>query len=157
VGSLTAELSAWRRGRLLGLLREGILPGGPEIVRAGGLLERRGRTVRAWRAALSELVREASGGYRTAMLPKEQALAVLEDGHAPGELRIGAALALTVGGRRSEHTIPRGLDPDTALRLRIAVETCVNQEVRTALRDAIYGDLDEETLDRAMIAGRTVR
>jgi hypothetical protein len=156
-GSLTARLSAWRRGQLLALLNEGMLPAGPEIVRAGGLLERRGRTVRAWRVALSELVREASGGYRTAMLPKEQALAVLEDGHAPGELRIGAALALTEGGRAGEHTAPRGVDPDTALRLRIAVETCVNQDVRTALRDAIYGELDEETLDRAMVPGRTVR
>ena len=156
-GSLTPRLSASRRNQLLALLREGMLPEGPELVRAGALLERRGRTVRAWRVALSELVREASGGYRTAMLPKEQALAVLEDGHAPGELRIGAALALTVGGRAGEHTLPRGLDPDTALRLRIAVETCVNQDVRTALRDAIYGDLDEETLDRAMVAGRTVR
>jgi hypothetical protein len=157
VGSLTAELSAWRRGRLLALLREGLLPEGPEVVRAGALLERRGRSVRAWREALSELVREASGGYRTATLPKEQALAVLEDGHAPGELRIGAALALTVGGKPGQHAAPRGLDPDTALRLRIAVETCVNQDVRTALRDAIYGDLEEETLDRAMLAGRTVR
>jgi hypothetical protein len=91
------------------------------------------------------------------MLPKEQALAVLEDGHAPGELRIGAALALTEGGRPGEHTLPRGLDPDTALRLRIAVETCVNQDVRTALRDAIYGDLEDETLDRALVAGRIVR
>ncbi len=93
-------------------------------------------------AAIAELVREASGGYRTAMLPKEQALAVLEDGRAPGELRIGAALALTVGGRAGEHTLPRGLDADTALRLRIAVETCVNQDVCTALRDAIHGDLE---------------
>jgi hypothetical protein len=156
-GSLTEQLSAARRARLLELLQEGMLPEGPEAVRAGALLERRGRTVRAWRLALSELVREASGGYRTAMLPKEQALAVLEDGHAPGELRIGAALALTVGGRPGEHAVPRGLDPDTALRLRVAVETCVNQDVRTALRDAIYGDLEEETLDRAMVAGRTAR
>ncbi|MEP7120264.1 MAG: hypothetical protein ABJE95_05100 [Byssovorax sp.] len=156
-GSLTARLAAARRARLLELLRDGMLPGGPEIVRAGALLERRGRTVRAWRLALSELVREASSGYRTAMLPKEQALAVLEDGHAPGELRIGAALALTVGGRAGEHALPRGLDADTALRLRVAVETCVNQDVRTALRDAIYGDLEEETLDRAMIAGRAAR
>ncbi len=156
-GSLTPQLSAWRRDRLLQLLQEGMLPDGPELVRAAALLERRGRTVRAWRLALSELVSEASGGYRTAMLPKEQALAVLEDGHAPGELRIGAALALTEGGRPGEHTLPRGVDPETALRLRIAVETCVNQDVRTALRDAIYGDLEDETLDRAMVAGRIVR
>jgi hypothetical protein len=156
-GSLTPRLSTARRARLLELVQEGLLPGGPEIVRAGALLERRGRTVRAWRIALSELVREASGGYRTAMLPREQALAVLEDGHAPGELRIGAALALTVGGRAGEHSLPRGVDADTALRLRIAVETCVNQDVRTALRDAIYGDLEEETLDRAMVAGRIAR
>jgi hypothetical protein len=33
----------------------------------------------------------------------------------------------------------------------------VNQDVRTALRDAIYGDLEEETLDRAMVAGRIAR
>ena len=156
-GSLTAKLCASRRRQLLALLHEGMLPEGSDLIRAGALLERRGRTVRAWRVDLSELVREASGGYRTAMLPKEQALAVLEDGRAPGELRIGAALALTEGGRAGEHAVPRGIDADTALRLRIAVETCVNQDVRTALRDAIYGDLDEETLDRALIAGRIAR
>lgn len=148
-GTLTAALSAWRRAQLVALLREGIRPEGAEIVRAGALLERRGRTVSAWRAALIELMREASGGYRTASLPREQALAVLEDGHAPGELRIGAALALSTGGRAGEYATPRGLDPDTVRRLRIAVETCVNQDVRTALRDAIYGELEEETLDRA--------
>ena len=123
-------------------------------MRSGALLERRGRTVRAWRAALSELVREASSGYRTAMLPKEQALAVLEDGHAPSELRIGAALALTSGSRRvGEHVAPHGVDPETVTRLRIAVETCVNQAVRTALRDAIYGELEDDTLDRALTPG----
>jgi hypothetical protein len=157
LGSLTADLLASRQARLLALLREGLLPDGPEVVRAGALLERRGRTVRAWRDALSELVREAAGGYRTATLPKEQALAVLEDGHASGELRIGAALALTSGGQAGHHAAPRGLDPDTVLRLRVAVETCVNQDVRTALRDAIYGDLDEETLERALRSNRAAR
>lgn len=156
-GSLKPELLASRKARLLALLREGLLPEGPEVVRAGALLERRGRTVRAWREDLSELVREAAGGYRTATLPKEQALAVLEDGHASGELRIGAALALTSGSRTGQHTAPRGLDPDTVLRLRVAVETCVNQDVRTALRDAIYGDLEEETLERALQSNRAVR
>ena len=156
-GSLTAALFASRQARLLALLREGLLPGGPEIVRAGALLERRGRSVRAWREALSELVREAAGDYRTAALPKEQALAVLEDGHASGELRIGAALALTSGGQAGQHTAPRGLDPDTVLRLRVAVETCVNQDVRTALRDAIYGELEEETLERALTPNRATR
>jgi len=156
-GTLTAALSAWRRSQLIGLLREGIRPGGAEVIRSVALLERRGRTVRAWREGLALLMREASGGYRTATLPREQALAVLEDGHAPGELRIGAALALSTGGRAGEHATPRGLDPDTVLRLRIAVETCVNQDVRTALRDAIYGELEEETLERAMVTGRTTR
>lgn len=156
-GSLTGELQERRRAQLLALLREGLVPEGPQVVRAGALLERRGRTVRAWREALSELVREAAGGYRTAALPREQALAVLEDGHASGELRIGAALALTSGGRAGEHTAPRGLDPDTVLRLRVAVETCVNQDVRTALRDAIYGELEEETLERALAPNRAAR
>lgn len=156
-GSLTAELAAWRRAELLTLLRRELRPEGPEITRAGALLERRGRTVRAWREALSELTREASGDYRTASLPKDQALAVLEDGHAASELRIGAALALTAGGSAGQHRAPRGLDPDTQLRLRVAVETCVNQDVRTALRDAIYGELHEDTLDRALTPGRTTR
>jgi hypothetical protein len=158
-GSLTAELAARRRAELNALLRRGLLPDGPEIVRAGALLERRRRTVRAWREALATLVREAAGDYRTASLPREQALAVLEDGHASGELRIGAALALTAGGSRvaGQHSAPRGLDDETRLRLRIAVETCVNQDVRTALRDAIYGELEEETLDRAINPVRTAR
>ena len=77
--------------------------------------------------------------------------------HAPGELRIGAALALTSGGQAGQHTAPRGLDPDTVLRLRVAVETCVNQDVRTALRDAIYGELEEETLERALTPNRATR
>jgi hypothetical protein len=148
-GTLTATLSAQRRAQLLQLVREGLRAERGESDRAGALLERRGRTVRAWREGLLELMREAGGGYRTATLPREQAFAVLEDGHAPGELRIGAALALSTGGRAGEHATPRGLDADTVVRLRIAVETCVNQDVRTALRDAIYGELEEETLERA--------
>ena len=156
-GTLTAALSARRCAELVALLREGIRPEGPEIVRASALLERRGRSVRAWREELVALMREARSGYRTATLPREQALAVLEDGHAPGELRIGAALALSAGGQPGEPTTPRGLDADTASRLRIAVETCVNHDVRVALRDAIYGELEEETLERATTPRRALR
>ncbi len=154
---LTAVLADKRRVELLERARAELREHATETPRAGTLLERRGRSVSAWKSGLRALLSEA-GDYRKAMLSREQAAQVLEDGHARGELRIGAALALTLpvvpeGEARQDDAprVPR-VDRQTAERLRIAVETCVDQEVRIALRQAIYGELDEETLERAMKA-----
>jgi hypothetical protein len=142
-----------RRLHLLALVRDRLRARDPAPLGAGALLERKGRTLSRWRADLASLTGE-QGGYRRAMLPREQVLAVLENGDAPGELRIGAALALTAGPGGAPGP---GLDADTRARLRVAVETCVHQEVRTALREAVYGELDDETLDQATRAAPAAR
>jgi hypothetical protein len=135
-------LAEWRREHLLGLLRKRIGRDDPEAGGAGALLERRGRPAPAWRAALRCLMAEAGADYRTAKLTREQALAVLEDGGAPAELRIGAALALSSARDRA-----------TAERLRIAAEGCASCDVRIALEQAADGEVDEGTLDRALSGG----
>jgi hypothetical protein len=154
---LTLVLADKRRAEMLARVGAELRQSPVEPPRAGTLLERKGRSVSAWREGLRTLLSEA-GDYRKAMLSREQAAQVLEDGHANGELRIGAALALTLpltpakeGANSEGPRVPR-VDRQTAERLRIAVETCVDQEVRIALRQAIYGELDEETLERAMKA-----
>lgn len=137
--ALSVALAERRRAHLLALIEAEIAPQEPHAIRAAALLERQGRSLDAWRAALGELLREASGDYRRATLSKDQATQVLEDGKAPPELRIGAALALSPGA-----------DAGTYARLRVAIETCVNPAVRIALTQASYGDLDEDTLDVAL-------
>ncbi|HTN88222.1 MAG TPA: hypothetical protein VL242_31295, partial [Sorangium sp.] len=128
-----------RREHLLALLRERSGRGAPEAGRAGALLERRGLPATAWRAALRRLVSESGADYRTAKLTREQALAVLEDGAAPAELRIGAALALSAWR-----------DGQTVERLRIAAEGCASRDVRLALEQAAEGDMDDWMLERAL-------
>ncbi|WP_437659889.1 hypothetical protein [Sorangium sp. So ce1182] len=136
---LSMVLAERRREHLLALLRERSGRGAPEAARAGALLERRGLPATAWRAALRRLVSESGADYRTAKLTREQALAVLEDGAAPAELRIGAALALSAWR-----------DGQTAERLRIAAEGCASGDVRLALEQAAEGDVDDWMLERAL-------
>ncbi|WP_438023467.1 hypothetical protein [Sorangium sp. So ce233] len=136
---LSMVLAERRREHLLALLRERSGRGAPEAGRAGALLERRGLAAPAWRAALRRLVDEAGADYRTAKLSREQAYAVLEDGGAPAELRIGAALALS--SSRDDHT---------AERLRIAAEGCASRDVRLAIEQAAEGEVDDWTLERAL-------
>lgn len=137
---LSVALAEKRRAHLKERVRAEIAPREPEPFRAAALLERKGRSVRAWSSALDELLREAGGGYRKAMLSKDQVAQVLEDSKAPAELRIGAALALSPN------------DPLTAARLRVAIETCVNPAVRLALSQASYGELDDATLESALLS-----
>jgi hypothetical protein len=97
---------------------------------------RRGRSIEAWRAAI---VGPREGGYRGLRVEDDDALSVLEDLRAPTELRIGAALAL------------RGTtDPALGRRVRVAVYACPDDDLRAALSEAAYGDLDAGTLDRAL-------
>ncbi|WP_434042310.1 MULTISPECIES: hypothetical protein [Sorangium] len=142
---LSMVLAERRREHLLALLRERTGRGAPEARRAGALLERRGLAAPAWRAALRRLVDEAGADYRTAKLTREQAYAVLEDGGAPAELRIGAALALS--SSRDDHTVER---------LRIAAEGCASRDVRLAIEQAAEGEVDDWTLERALSSSGTV-
>jgi hypothetical protein len=95
------------------------------------LLERRGRSVKAWRQDLTELLARGHG-YRDAAFTREEAEAVLAAGDASPEQRLGAAIALAAkdGDRARE-------------RVRIAAEGCANPRLRVALSDIADGELDD--------------
>lgn len=102
------------------------------------LLDPSGRSVSAWREALSSLVGEEAG-YRRRSLSKDDLLAVLRDPEAPAGRRIGAAIAL----RASRH-------PDAHERIRVAAEACASDPLREALESAAKDELDEATLEQAL-------
>jgi len=135
---LTPALAQRRRARLIALLRDRVARARRGAPETAALLARRGRPLPAWRAALRALIRDAAG-YRSATLPRDHALEVVEDGLAPVELRIAAALALSPGA-----------GGDAAPRLRVAIDGCASRDVRVALEQAAEGELDEPTLQRAL-------
>jgi hypothetical protein len=140
-GALGGVLAERRRNRLAALVRWHMERSGHGQGSSAEQLGRQGRPLQAWQAALQALVREESAGYRGAAVPEERALEVLEDGGAPVELRVGAALALS-GDRERE----------AARRARRAIEGCASQEVRAALEQAAEGELEEGMLERARAA-----
>ena len=137
-GDLTRALAQRRRARMAALLRDRIARAGRGDPGAPALLSRRGRSLPAWQAALRALIRDAAG-YRSATLPRDHALEVVEDGRAPVELRIAAALALSPGD-----------GGEATRRLRVAIGACASRDVRGALEQAAEGELDEPTLARAL-------
>lgn len=97
-------------------------------------LDRNGRDVASWRAALDALTLDRDG-YRSAALTRDELLAALDDPGASGDRRVAAAYALSK------------IDPDGAgARVRVAVETVAHEPVRVALSRAAEGDLDEAAL-----------
>jgi hypothetical protein len=101
-------------------------------------LERRGRTIEAWRRHLRALVSEGRD-YRQASLSADDLALVLEDAEASPEQRIGAALALAEA------------DSETARpRIRIAADACANEAVRVALTSLAEGEGDEQALEEAL-------
>ncbi|EYF00301.1 hypothetical protein [Chondromyces apiculatus] len=145
-GSLTADLCTRRCAHLLRALHDH-LHAQPEAAAltpspaADVLLARRGRALSDWRAALRAAVTDDGGTYRTATLSPARALEVLEDGRAPLDHRIGAALALAPTRDRR-----------AARRLRIAIATSASEDVRAALEQAAEDELQESTLARAHTA-----
>lgn len=138
---LSMVLAERRREHLLALLRERSAGAGAPEERVASLFERGGRPVTAWQAALRRLVGDAGVDYRRAKLTREQAFGVLEDGSAPAELRIGAALALS-----------STRDRESAQRVRIAAQRCANRDVRIALEQAAGGEIEESVIERALMS-----
>ncbi|WP_437685061.1 hypothetical protein [Sorangium sp. So ce176] len=106
-------------------------------------LDRRGRALAEWRSALGALVRRDGGGagYRDAPLDADDLASVVEDGAAPVERRIGAAMALS--------SAP---DPGHRRRIRIAAGACADEALRAALERAAEGELAEDEVERALRA-----
>ncbi len=100
-----------------------------------GLLERNGRPVAEWRAALAALL-APSGAFRGAALDREGVLRVLDDPAASPERRVGAVLALAAG------------DHDAVTRVRVAIDGCAHPETREAMEAARDGRLDERAVAR---------
>ncbi|WP_437641964.1 hypothetical protein [Sorangium sp. So ce854] len=106
-----------------------------------GALDRKGRSFEAWRGALGGLARGGAGGgsYRDTALEVDDLARVLEDGAAPAERRIAAAVALASSG-----------DPALKRRVRIAAGTCADQALRDAIERAAEEELQERDLDRVL-------
>jgi hypothetical protein len=103
------------------------------------LLERGGRSVPAWRAALRELIRSSADAYRGRTLSPEDVGATLADADAPAEQRLGAALALAASDA-----------PDLRERLRVAAETCANPRIRVALAGIAAAEPDDAAIEEAL-------
>lgn len=93
------------------------------------LLARRDRSKSRWKEELAALLTET---YR-APVDREELATVVEDPSAPGEQRIGAALALS--------SLPK--DANERLRVRAAIATTVEPELRVALEAAAEGDVED--------------
>ena len=102
-------------------------------------LDPAGRSLPAWREALSRL-RRGDGEYRRAQVREEDLLAVLQDGQAPAKLRIGAALALCEGAAATE----------ARTKVRIAAGTCADEELRAALEAAAAEEVAEGAIRRVV-------
>jgi hypothetical protein len=102
-------------------------------------LDRRSRSVPAWREDLRALLAVEGSGYRGAALGPDQLAEVVEDAGAPTERRVAAAVALSGKG-----------DEEARRRVRVAVEACADQDLRAALEHAAEGEIEEAELHRAM-------
>ncbi len=101
------------------------------------MLDRNGRSVEEWRAALAGLAEDATEPRQTG-LTRDEVQAALDDPHTSPERRIGAAYALAA------------MDPDEGVtRVRVVAETVAHEPVRVALEQAADGTLDEASLDAA--------
>jgi hypothetical protein len=104
-------------------------------------LERGGRSVADWRAALAELF-GGGAGYRSATLARDVAEQVLDDGAAPVERRIGAALALaSQGGDEAKSRIRIAANRTTDEKLRVVLDAVAEEQLE---EDQIAEALDEQ-------------
>jgi hypothetical protein len=141
-GAGERELSLLRRGTLLARLARGVE--GVESLAGAERLGRQGRSIEAWRAAVRELVREDAPGYRAALLPTEQAVRIVESGHASPEARVGAALALAASA-----------DAGLKRRLRVVLDATADDSTRCMIVHALDDQLEPWHLPYLERARRT--
>lgn len=127
-----------RRSALLGRIEEALRAREVGAVARPGVeeLDRRGRSVAAWRGDLRRIA-VSDAGYRSAGLTRVDLASVIDDAAAPVERRIAAVLALGAG------------EPEEARRrVRIAVDACADEEIKRALEQAAEGEVDEALIER---------
>jgi len=128
-----------QRRVLLERIHEAMASGGSSELAQVALdrLDRNGRPIAAWLDDLRKLL-TSEGVYRTARISPEQLGGVIMDPAAPAERRVAAAVALST--RESG---------EARQRVRIAVQACADEDLRSALESAAEGEIDETTLARA--------
>jgi hypothetical protein len=104
------------------------------------LLDRAGRSLSEWRAAVARVLTAATG-FRDAQITAEDMAAVVEDPTASAEQRLAAAVALGATGD-SEHRA----------RVRVAADACAVPKLRVALESAAAGAGDDDALFEAALA-----
>ncbi|WP_437764529.1 hypothetical protein WME77_42325 [Sorangium sp. So ce764] len=98
------------------------------------VIARNGRPLAEWKKALGSLV--ARTGYRTAGNDLEEVLRIVEDGSAPPEQRVAAALAARPhGGEAAEK------------RIRVAAEASAEPKLRLALEKVSAGEDEDDLLE----------
>jgi len=120
-------------------IREAMAAG--ERTRVSGNLERldrRGRSLGAWREELLSMARE-NRGYRETAFGNRELLQVVEDARAGAERRIAAAAALSAAE-----------DPDVRQRIRVAIDACADERLRIAIDKASAGDVEDEAIEEAL-------
>lgn len=129
------KLTAALGGDAMGKRIEAVLESGQRS-HDGVLVERAGRDLATWRAALVKLVANDED-YRTRpnLLELE---CVLEDGRAPIDQRVGAALALRLSS-----------GPEAKARIQVAVESTADPDTAALLEAAAEGEVDVAKLERA--------
>lgn len=106
------------------------------------VLDRRGRSVKAWREALGTLLGRAEG-YREAAIAVADVRETLENVSASPERRLGAAITLASAG-----------EPDAPRRIRRAASGCADARLRIALESIAAGETDDGALEEALEASR---
>lgn len=103
------------------------------------LLDRNGRSIRAWREQLARLAHDGEvATYRTGGLRARELAVVLLEPSAPAERRLGAALAMVDARIR-----------DAAREIHAAAKDCRDARLRRALETLADGEVDEDAIDRA--------
>jgi hypothetical protein len=101
-------------------------------------LDRSGRAVPEWRAALAALARRGAD-YRAAGLSHEDLEALLVSPDASAERRLAAAVALSA----SKH-------PAAPERIRVAAAQCASERLRIALEKVSEGQEDDAAIAEAL-------
>ncbi|NUO49549.1 MAG: hypothetical protein HOV80_11900 [Polyangiaceae bacterium] len=102
------------------------------------LLARGARTTEAWVTALRGIGAGANTDLRTAPVPAESLLRVVEDASASPALRVGAAVAALAG------------QPDAKPRIRVAATTTASPKLRIALERVADAPDDEQAIAEAI-------
>jgi hypothetical protein len=100
------------------------------------VLDRKSRTLDAWRDALLGLLARPPS-YRDAHATPDHLFRIVADAGAAPERRVAAAVALS-GARDDEHLV----------RVRAVARACADDDLRAAIEQAAEGEIEERTLLR---------